>query len=175
MRLVQSGVFSTFAVQAPLVVFVVLLFNVGADGFVVSVPRKVTQESVRLTRSDASIASYTHDSKGHVVRRGHRCSKPSRRSTEAGMSAEETSVGFSEKVVTAWNTVIPVGDPDDLPPCPSGISSLPKPLQVRGILLDVDQGAHWMSDFPFQTLVFKIRFHDTISDLRIVDGCITCA
>lgn len=42
----------------------------------------------------------------------------------------EVEAGFLEKFKTGWNTVIPVGDPDELPPCPSGVSSLPKPAQV---------------------------------------------
>lgn len=42
----------------------------------------------------------------------------------------EVEAGFLEKFTTGWNTVIPVGDPDELPPCPSGVSALPKPAQV---------------------------------------------
>eukprot|EP00752_Nemacystus_decipiens_P017367 g15563.t1 len=47
----------------------------------------------------------------------------------AGSSGEE-ELGFVEKVTTAWGTVIEQGDPDDLPPCPSGVSDLAKPIQA---------------------------------------------
>ena len=45
-------------------------------------------------------------------------------------SEGEAEKGFLEKFKTGWDTVIPVGDPDELPPCPSGVSALPKPAQV---------------------------------------------
>ncbi|CAM9420341.1 unnamed protein product [Ectocarpus sp. 12 AP-2014] len=60
----------------------------------------------------------------------------------AGNSGEE-EVGFVEKVTTAWGTVIEQGDPDDLPPCPSGVSDLAKPIQaliVAGVFAGLGAG-----------------------------------
>lgn len=46
----------------------------------------------------------------------------------AGSEGEE--LGFVEKFKIGWATEIPAGDPADLPPCPSGVSDMAKPIQV---------------------------------------------
>lgn len=42
----------------------------------------------------------------------------------------EQEIGFVDKFKTGWSTIIPVGDPADLPPCPSGVSQMANPAQV---------------------------------------------
>lgn len=43
---------------------------------------------------------------------------------------EEEELSFVEKFKNGWVTVIEEGDPNDLPPCPSGVSAMSKPVQV---------------------------------------------
>lgn len=49
----------------------------------------------------------------------------------SGSESGEEELSFVDKFKNGWSTVIPVGDPDALPPCPSGVSEMAKPLQVR--------------------------------------------
>lgn len=47
---------------------------------------------------------------------------------------EQEDLGFVDKFKDGWTTVIPVGDPANLPPCPSGVSDMAKPVQVWACL-----------------------------------------
>lgn len=43
---------------------------------------------------------------------------------------EEEELSFVDKFKAGWVTVIQEGDPNDFPPCPSGVSEMSKPVQV---------------------------------------------
>lgn len=49
----------------------------------------------------------------------------------SGGEEEEEELSFVDKFKTGWVTVIEQGDPNDLPPCPSGVSEMSNPVQVR--------------------------------------------
>lgn len=55
---------------------------------------------------------------------------PRMASGEVTGDEEEEELSFVEKFKTGWVTVIQEGDPNDLPPCPSGVSEMSKPVQV---------------------------------------------
>ncbi|CAM9393486.1 unnamed protein product [Scytosiphon promiscuus] len=108
-------------------------------------PMSIKQRVSGSTRAGLSRIDSSHD-------RG-RCATP--RMT-AGSSGEE-GLGFIEKVTVAWGTVIEQGDPDDLPPSPSGVSDLAKPIQVPGTVavlgglqsLESSLPAGWYSIWQF--------------------------
>lgn len=57
---------------------------------------------------------------------------PGPRMASGGVASEdeEEELSFVDKFKKGWLTVIEEGDPNDLPPCPSGVSAMPKPVQV---------------------------------------------
>lgn len=110
-------------------------------GFLVNRAGVLTPDAVRMKNPMRVSTSRAHEPTAYVRRRASGQPAATWRVSKPMMSSSGDSPGFVEKVVTAWGTVIPQGDPDAMPPCPSGVSELPKPLQVstRTILLVTSQ------------------------------------
>lgn len=110
-----------------LIIGITLFLSARACGFIVTGPQMIPNGSTRVRKQTGGDVKNVDDASPRGLGR----SATGRRVPSVKMNYEDDSSNFVEKLSKGWNTVIPLGEPNELPPCPSGVSSMSQPLQVQ--------------------------------------------